>query len=473
MRSEPDKGTTPLAIGLAGRDWPAAQYLRVSSAEPHQTLAYQRHLIAAFCAAQGYRLVRTYCDEGRSGLTVKGREGLKALLADVLDDPPFRTIVIADVSRWGRFQDPDEAGHYEFLCRAAGQRILYCASPGGEDDQGSAAAYLIKSVRRHLAAEFSRERSARTRLGRRRLFEAGGWGGGPAPFGFRRIVTHPATGQIVHLEPKARNPWSGAVVRLVWGPPGEVAMIRRLFSLYLDQGLTPPGIARHLEEVGLVRRPGRAWTARQVRAVLTNDLVIGRMVGGRSRYHLGERTRIEDPANWRRQTIFTPMITPTRFEAAQQRLACRSRHYADAELLTDLKRLLDRHGDLDRARVQAEGRYRVSLYVRRFGSLQAAFRQVGFERRLRDRQHVETLTPEAIKARVERLLAETGYLSARLISTRGDVPSANVLRQTFGSLDALYEAVGFPSDRSEQLRRAWLRRRASGRSQTPSQNTGR
>jgi hypothetical protein len=25
-----------------------------------------------------------------------------------------------DVSRWGRFQDPDESAHYEYLCKAAG-----------------------------------------------------------------------------------------------------------------------------------------------------------------------------------------------------------------------------------------------------------------------------------------------------------------------------------------------------------------
>jgi hypothetical protein len=31
---------------------------------------------------------------------------------------------VYDVSRWGRFQDPDEAAHYEFLCKADRSRRL-------------------------------------------------------------------------------------------------------------------------------------------------------------------------------------------------------------------------------------------------------------------------------------------------------------------------------------------------------------
>ena len=39
----------------------------------------------------------------------------------------FRAILVYDVSRWGRFQDVDEAAHYEYLCRDAGVPVYYCA----------------------------------------------------------------------------------------------------------------------------------------------------------------------------------------------------------------------------------------------------------------------------------------------------------------------------------------------------------
>ncbi len=39
----------------------------------------------------------------------------------------FKVILVYDVSRWGRFQDVDEAAHYEFLCRSASVPVRYCA----------------------------------------------------------------------------------------------------------------------------------------------------------------------------------------------------------------------------------------------------------------------------------------------------------------------------------------------------------
>jgi hypothetical protein len=45
----------------------------------------------------------------------------------VVGDLGFRAIFVYDVSRWGRFQDIDEAAHYEYLGKSAGVPILYCA----------------------------------------------------------------------------------------------------------------------------------------------------------------------------------------------------------------------------------------------------------------------------------------------------------------------------------------------------------
>jgi DNA invertase Pin-like site-specific DNA recombinase len=32
----------------------------------------------------------------------------------------FKCILAYDVSRWGRFQDADESGYYEYICKRAG-----------------------------------------------------------------------------------------------------------------------------------------------------------------------------------------------------------------------------------------------------------------------------------------------------------------------------------------------------------------
>jgi DNA invertase Pin-like site-specific DNA recombinase len=73
-------------------------------------------------------VVRTYADEGRSGLRLERRDALKQLIADVhARQNDYEAILVYDVSRWVRFQDADESGYYESICKNAGIQIVYCA----------------------------------------------------------------------------------------------------------------------------------------------------------------------------------------------------------------------------------------------------------------------------------------------------------------------------------------------------------
>src|SRR5262245_16803164 len=95
----------------------AVQYLRMSTEHQRYSLANQAAAIADFARTRGIEIVRSYFDPGKSGLTLEGRAGLQALLAAVLEPArDFDTVLILDVSRWGRFQDIDQSAHYEFLC---------------------------------------------------------------------------------------------------------------------------------------------------------------------------------------------------------------------------------------------------------------------------------------------------------------------------------------------------------------------
>src|SRR5437763_10799062 len=106
---------------------PAAQYLRMSTDHQQYSLDNQADAIARYAAGHGFQIVKTYCDAARSGLHLKNRPDLKQLLTDVVaGDLEFRAILVYDVSRWGRFQDIDEAAHYEYLCKSAGVPIFYC-----------------------------------------------------------------------------------------------------------------------------------------------------------------------------------------------------------------------------------------------------------------------------------------------------------------------------------------------------------
>lgn len=66
-------------------------------------------------------------------------------------------ILVYDVSRWGRFQDADESAHYEYICKRAGIQVAYCAEQFEND--GSPVSTIVKSLKRAMASEYSRERS--------------------------------------------------------------------------------------------------------------------------------------------------------------------------------------------------------------------------------------------------------------------------------------------------------------------------
>src|SRR5205823_719665 len=78
----------------------------------------------------------------------------------------YDRILVYDISRWGRFQDADEAGHYEFLCRSAGISVHYCAETFAND--GTFPSVVMKTLKRAMAAEYSRELGVKVFDGRRR-----------------------------------------------------------------------------------------------------------------------------------------------------------------------------------------------------------------------------------------------------------------------------------------------------------------
>ena len=97
---------------------------------------------------------------------------LKQLIDDVqTGNADFTTILVYDVSRWGRFQDADESAYYEYICKRAGISVHYCAEQFEND--GSPVSTIVKGVKRAMAGEYSRELSAKVFAGQCRLIELG------------------------------------------------------------------------------------------------------------------------------------------------------------------------------------------------------------------------------------------------------------------------------------------------------------
>ncbi len=165
----------------------AAQYVRMSTDHQQYSTLNQSDKIQEYAERHNIEIIKTYADDGKSGLSLTGRSGLQQLIKDVqFGHVDFKIILVYDVSRWGRFQDADESAYYEYICKRAGINIIYCAEQFAND--GTPIATVMKSFKRTMAGEYSRELSNKVFIGQCRLIELGFRQGGPAGYGLRRAL---------------------------------------------------------------------------------------------------------------------------------------------------------------------------------------------------------------------------------------------------------------------------------------------
>jgi DNA invertase Pin-like site-specific DNA recombinase len=352
----------------------------MSTDHQRYSTANQSAALQAYAESHALEIVRTYADEGRSGLRIQGRPGLKRLIAEVESgEADFDTLLVYDVSRWGRFQDADESAYYEFLCRRAGVNVVYCAEPFEND--GTPFAAIVKSVKRAMAGEFSRELSVKVRAGQVRLVGLGFKQGGPAPFGYRRQLVGPDGARKGVLAYHEKKSLQDDHVRLEPGPRREVEAVREIFDLFVNRRFNPTSIAVQLNERGLPRADGRRWSRSMVQTILSNEAYIGNLVFGRTAFPLKQRKVATSPFDWERCTgCHAAIVEEPLFRRAQHLLAEQVRRRTDGQLLIDLRELLEKQGRLTGRLVDEQPDLaRADTYAQRFGSLAAAFDLVGYK----------------------------------------------------------------------------------------------
>ncbi len=102
----------------------AAEYVRMSTEHQKYSTENQSVVIRKYAVANGIEVVRTYADAGKSGLKIEGRDALKQLIDDVQSgNADFEFVLVYDVSRWGRFQDADEAPTTNISASAPASRL--------------------------------------------------------------------------------------------------------------------------------------------------------------------------------------------------------------------------------------------------------------------------------------------------------------------------------------------------------------
>ncbi len=358
---------------------PAAQYVRMSTEHQQYSTENQRDAIAEYARAKGYEIVKTYADDGKSGLRIEGRESLRRMLADVqAGNAGFRAILVYDVSRWGRFQDSDESAYYEYVCKRAGIQVEYCMEQFAND--GSPVSTIIKSVKRAMAGEYSRELSNKVFKGQCRLIQLGYRQGGPAGFGLRRMLIDSAGNPKGVLSRGEQKSLQTDRVVLVPGPDDETQIVRSIYGQFVNESKSERIIAAELNAQGVASGCGRPWTRGMVHQVLVNEKYIGHNVYNRVSFKLKKKRVVNPPDMWvRADGVYDAIVDPALFYVVRGIIQERNRHFTDQEMLAKLKELLTLHPEITGALIDdTEGMPSSSAYRQRFGSLIKAYRLAGY-----------------------------------------------------------------------------------------------
>jgi DNA invertase Pin-like site-specific DNA recombinase len=358
---------------------PVAQYLRMSTEHQQYSLDNQRVAIQTYADAHHFQVVQTYTDGAKSGVVLKRRNGLRQLLQDVMGGTPdYKAILVYDVSRWGRFQDADEAAHYEFLCKSAGIPVHYCAETFIND--GALPNMLMKALKRTMAGEYSRELGVRVLAGLKRLAGLGFKQGGCPGYGLRRMLVSAKGEPKLQLARGERKSISTDRVILVPGPTGEVECVREIYRMFIEEKRTVYGIARELNRRKIKHIGDAKWDHTAVYNILSHPKYAGYNVFGRTSQKLGTPSVRIPESEWIcTPNAFIPLVDEMTFQETQRLLRGRTINKSDEELLAALRSLLNSQGRLSsRLLAETPEMPSPSSYRGRFGSLRRAYQLIGY-----------------------------------------------------------------------------------------------
>lgn len=254
----------------------AIAYIRRSTDMQEASLDDQRRSIADYAQKESFRLVREFCDDAISGKTMDARPGFKNRIEFARNSNGEQyTLLVYDVSRFGRFENPKEATYWEFELERHGIKVHYVTEDMQND--GSLGSYITKVVKDAEASEYIKKLSKLTKRGIKSCAERGYWTTSQAPYGYARAVIEPSTGKVEHvLKRGERRAVHGKRIKLVPGDEERIVVVREIFDRYAnrEQGLL--SIADYLNQKGIKNPSGKNhWHKSTLRNILRNPAYIG------------------------------------------------------------------------------------------------------------------------------------------------------------------------------------------------------
>lgn len=275
----------------------AALYGRVSTEEQAQegfSIAAQKEKLTAYARSQDWQVFDYFFDEGISGKHTQ-RPELKRMLA-MMRDGAFDVVLVYRLDRLTR----SVLDLYQLLQEFDQHRVCFSSATEAYDTTTAIGRLFITLVA--ALAQWERENLAeRVKMGMEQMALEQKRPGGPPPFGF---TADEAGG-----------------LRIV---PQEAAIVREIFQWYAG-GMGASGIARRLNQRGVLPKHGTVWAESTLHRMLRNHVYYGAL---RWNYAAQKGSSTNPPDKWiLLEGVYEPILSKDTFLTVQAKLAHRSKQH--------------------------------------------------------------------------------------------------------------------------------------------------
>jgi DNA invertase Pin-like site-specific DNA recombinase len=301
-----------------------AGYRHSAEDKQENSVPLQREFIREFARKHNIEIIHEEADEGVSGLTAN-RPGFRRLFDDWILNPkapPFDYVLVYDVSRWGRFEDADEAGYYEFQCRQMGKEVVYARRGFPETEEQRGMFQVQTSFERWMSFQYSKKLSEDVIRGCLEISSQGYSVGGQAPYGMARMLLSAGDRKPIRIMLEGEHK-SVANERITFVPKEDSTTdtVRRIFIRLLDGKLNPAEIADELNREEILSPGGSLWNKGSVHRILTNPVYKGTLIYNKTWGRLKRKKRHNPVADWViYPDAFPAIIEAERFDAAQEQI---------------------------------------------------------------------------------------------------------------------------------------------------------
>lgn len=166
----------------------AVAYYRASTSQQEASVEQQEQTVKRWCIERDINIQNAY-REHLSGVT-SDRPLFRQMITDLDGDIPryehVDYVLFYDVSRLGRFADPDEATYWIQHLKRLGMEVVFVQ----DEYECNLGGRIKRFLDSEMASEYSKKLSALVTRGMKHNAEQGHWNGGPAPFGYDRAYRY-------------------------------------------------------------------------------------------------------------------------------------------------------------------------------------------------------------------------------------------------------------------------------------------